>query len=79
VTNGQDAVLELLALQKFGSADAVPYTTPHEAAGALLGHLPWQQAAHLVKVELHESNPPARKSGRLTAIFRDAGVGMTPG
>ena len=41
VTNAQDAILELFALQKFGSLDAVPYTTrtrpPPGCSGICLG------------------------------------------
>src|SRR5437867_4271522 len=32
VTNMQDAVLELLAIQKYGTRDGVPLANPHEAA-----------------------------------------------
>jgi len=77
VTNGQDAVLELLAREKFGLG-AVPYSTPHEAAADLLSGTPWQKAAELVCVELHEAGGPARKIGRLTPIIRDYGCGMAP-
>ena len=78
VTNAQDAVLELLALQRFGPDADVPYRTPHEAANGLLGHLKWQQAAGLVNIGLHPAGGPPRDTGRLTPVFRDQGCGMTP-
>ena len=78
VTNSQDAVLERLALTKFGLDGAVPYDSPHEAATDLLGHLRWPDAAQYVSVELDDSDPPASKTGCLTPIVRDFGCGMAP-
>ena len=37
VTNMQDAILELMAVLKYGTREAVPFATPYEAAVALLG------------------------------------------
>ncbi|WP_139794575.1 hypothetical protein [Prescottella equi] len=76
VTNMQDGVLERLALRKWGSADVVPYRDPHEAARALIpgSDLP----EHPVRVEFRQSNPPATKTKRLTAVFRDHGCGLRP-
>lgn len=78
VTNMQDSVLERLALRKFGSADAVPYQSPHEAAESLLAGLDPQEIDGACKVIFEESDGPASKAKRLTAIFRDHGCGLTP-
>lgn len=76
VTNMQDAVLERLALRKWGSADDVPYRDPHTAAEKLLPEADLPD--YPVRVEFRESNLPARKTKRLTAIFRDNGCGLRP-
>lgn len=76
LTNAQDAILERFARRRFGSEDAVPYETPHEAASALLGERSWQDVADMVTIELRESDPPTRKTKRLTPVVRDLGCGM---
>lgn len=77
VTNMQDAVLELLARTRFGE-EPIPYRTPHAAAGALLAGLDENETADMATVTLRESDPPADKTKRLTAVFRDHGCGLTP-
>jgi hypothetical protein len=77
VTNGQDAVLELLARLKFGDAP-IPYATPHEAAADLLHGVLAKDAAEKVCVQLHEAGAPARKTAHLTPVIRDFGCGMDP-
>jgi hypothetical protein len=76
VTNAQDAVLERLALKRFGSRDQVPFSTPHEAAVSLLGDRPWKDVADMVTIEMRESDPPVRTSKRLTAVVGDVGCGI---
>lgn len=76
LTNGQDALLERFAVKLHGSRHAVPYSTPHEAARALLGSENWQDVADMVTIELRESDPPTRKSKRLTSVIKDSGCGM---
>lgn len=77
VTNMQDAVIERLALTRWRNPESVPYTGPHEAAGALLpardtvGEYP-------VSVVFRESDPPTSSTKRLTAVFRDCGCGLRP-
>jgi len=78
VTNMQDAVLEYAAFAKFGDLRSVPYATPHEAAEELFGGRKKDDLAKLVTVRFHESDPPANKTKRITAVFRDFGCGMTP-
>ena len=75
VTNMQDAVLEGLAIKKFGDRDAVPFRTPHEAAEDLLGRLDYRERARLVNIELNSSGEGKQ---RITVIARDHGCGMTP-
>ncbi|MGB6246810.1 hypothetical protein, partial [Gordonia sp. (in: high G+C Gram-positive bacteria)] len=76
VTNMQDGVLERLALRKWNVSDAVPYRDPHEAARALF---PCRELPeHPVRVEFRQSDPPAKKTKRLTAVFRDHGCGLRP-
>jgi hypothetical protein len=79
LTNGQDAVLERFAIKRFGSRDAVPYETPHEAATALLGGQAWTDVAAMITFELRESDPPTRKMKRLTPVVVDLGCGMENG
>lgn len=76
VTNMQDGVIERLALRKFGSADAVPYMDPHNAAEGLLN--PSLVDQYPVRVEFRESNPPTRTTKRLTPVFIDKGCGLRP-
>jgi hypothetical protein len=78
VTNIHDPVLELLARQRFGSLDHVPYTSPHEAARELLGNLSRDEQAELCRIDTHEAEPPARKTKRITFATRDKGCGITP-
>jgi hypothetical protein len=78
VTNMQDAVIEKLAMLKFGSRDRVPYSTPRAAAEDLLRDIPYQAVGDMVTVAFHESDPPATSTKRLTAVFRDRGIGLLP-
>ena len=77
VTNAQDAILELRAAQRFGSLGNVPFATPHEAAGALLGTMPWREQAALVNVYFYPASGPPKRTGRLTPVVRDLGCGMS--
>jgi hypothetical protein len=76
VTNMQDAVIERLALQRFGSIERVPFTTPHAASRDLLGVLDKKQQAALATVTI-DSNGQASKK-RITVVLRDGGCGITP-
>lgn len=77
LTNMQDAVLERLALHRFGGAP-IPYITPHEAAQDLLHDVPAEQRDDLALVRFVESDGDPGRSKRLTAVFRDQGCGLTP-
>lgn len=79
VTNMQDALVERYAKVRFGDLSRVPYGTPREAATALLGELRYEEIAQQVRVDFHESDPPARKSQLIAAVFRDLGCGIEPG
>ena len=79
VTNEQDAVLERLAVKRWGDLSQVPYQRPDEAARELLQDLNYQQQADMVTVTLRESDPPTRSSKKLTIIYRDKGCGLEPG
>ena len=79
VTNSQDAVLELFALQRFSDPGDVPFLTPHEASNDLFAGMAWKDVAELVDIQLHAAGGLPRKLGRLTPTFRDYGCGMTPG
>lgn len=77
VTNMHDAVLERYARERFGNdLSSVPYTTPGEAATALLGYMSREQKAALACVDIYESDPPARQTKRVTLAFRDQGCGI---
>lgn len=78
VTNGQDALLERWAAQKWGDLNSVPYSNPEEAAADLFGGLNYRQQADMISVALRESDPPTRSSKRLTLVYRDLGCGMEP-
>ncbi len=78
VTNMQDAVLERYALSRHGTADQVPYRSPHEAADALFVGLDDRARSRLATVTFRESDPPAGTTKRLTPVFRDAGCGLGP-
>lgn len=79
VTNMQDAVLERAAAERYGSLSNVPYQTPHEAGEDLLRGFTEADLGQRASVDLFEADQPARKSKRLTAVFRDAGCGIEPG
>lgn len=79
VTNMQDAVVERAAKARFGDLAKVPYATPQEAATALLGHKRYDEIAGQTCVDFFESDPPARKTKRITPVFRDSGCGIEPG
>ncbi len=77
VTNMQDAVLELLAIQNYGTRANVPFATPHEAASALLdGRTPKQQA-DLASVTI-DSADLGKSKKQVTLVMRDHGCGITP-
>lgn len=76
VTNMQDAVIELCALRKFGSHDAVPFTTPHEAASEFFGGLSNKERAELATVTIDKAESGAEKK-RITLVMRDLGCGIT--
>jgi hypothetical protein len=79
VTNMHDAVLERLAMAKFGSLDAIPFSTPEEAATALLAGRDFRGIADDVAVTFYESDPPANRTKKLTIAYRDHGCGLEPG
>lgn len=77
VTNMQDAVIERFARERFDNdPSAAPYETPHEAAAALLGHLRRDEQAEYARVDIYESDAPARQSKRVTITYRDHGCGI---
>jgi hypothetical protein len=78
ITNMQDALLEREAAARFGDTASVPYVTPHEAAAELLIGIPEAELAGRASVEFCEAGQPARKSRRITAVFRDQGCGIEP-
>ena len=78
VTNMQDALLERAAIERYGSLAVVPYRTPHEAANDLFHGLTEAELGRRATVEFYEAGQPARKSKRLTAVFRDLGCGIEP-
>jgi len=77
VTNMQDAVLELLAIQKYGTRDAVLYANPHEAASALLSGKTKKDQADLASVTIDKAGASSDKK-RITLVMRDRGCGITP-
>lgn len=77
VTNMQDAVIERLALARWRAADLVPFTSPHEAAQALMPHAD-SLGEYPVTVVFRESDRPTSSTKRLTAVFRDFGCGLRP-
>ncbi|ODQ99158.1 hypothetical protein BHQ21_25465 [Mycobacterium sherrisii] len=79
VTNEQDAVLERLAVKRWGDLKQVPYQRPDEAAQDLMKDLNYQQQADMVTVTLLESDPPTRSSKKLTIVYRDKGCGLEAG
>lgn len=77
VTNMQDAVVELLAIQKYGKREAVPFSNPHEAAATLLSGMTKKQQAELASVSIDRAASAADKK-RVTLVARDHGCGITP-
>jgi len=77
LTNMHDAILERRAHEKFGSdLSVVPFQTPHEAAAGLLGDLTREEQADLARIDIYESDPPAKESKRVTLAYRDQGCGI---
>ncbi len=76
VTNMQDAVLELRAIQNYGSRSATPYSTPQDAASALLAGLSEKEQAELVGVTIDKAEAGTSKK-RITLVMRDLGCGIT--
>jgi hypothetical protein len=79
VTNMQDALLERAAMERFDDLSLVPYTTPHQAASALFAGRGEAELARCASVEFFEGDVPAKKSRRITPVFRDEGCGIAPG
>jgi hypothetical protein len=83
-TNMQDGVIERKALAKWGTRDAVPYQTPHEAAADLLAGVSAADQSAQAIVTFRESTEGAAVTKRarhtkvLTAVFDDEGCGITP-
>jgi hypothetical protein len=78
VTNMQDALLERSVAARHGTLDEVRYQTPHEAADDLLVDVTEAELGRRASVDFFEADEPARKSKRLTAVFRDLGCGIEP-
>jgi hypothetical protein len=78
VTNMQDALLERAAADRYRKLELVPYPTPHEAAADLFPRLTEAELGRQATVGFFEADQPARKSKRLTAVFRDLGCGIDP-
>ena len=78
VTNMQDAVLELRGLQEFGSLEAVPFRTPHDAAEHLLRGLNREERAKLATVTIDRASTEDNSRRRITLVMRDLGCGITP-
>ncbi|WP_133298513.1 hypothetical protein, partial [Tsukamurella pulmonis] len=76
VTNMQDAVVELFALQKYHDRANVPFTTPHQAAEELLGALSKKERASLATVTIDRAESGSGKK-RVTLVMRDLGCGIT--
>jgi len=77
VTNMQDAVVELLALQRYGTRKAVPFTNPHDAAATLLAGMTKKEQADLASVCIDKAAGGADKK-QVTLVMRDHGCGITP-
>jgi hypothetical protein len=77
LTNMQDAVLERAAARRFGDLAAVPFDSPHAAAASLFAGIDTRQVADQLAVTFRESDPPAKRTKKLTVVFRDKGCGMT--
>ena len=78
VTNMQDALLERAAAERFGSFSLVPYATPREAAMALFAGRGEAELARCASVEFFEGAVAAKRSRRITPVFRDEGCGIEP-
>lgn len=78
VTNMQDALLERAAMGSFGDLSLVPYMTPREAAAALLAGRGEAELARCAGVDFFEGGAPAKRSRRITPVFRDEGCGIEP-
>jgi len=75
VTNMQDAVLELRALQTYGSRSAAPFATPHAAATTLFAGLDQKEQADLATVTIDKAEATTNKK-RVTIVMRDSGCGI---
>jgi hypothetical protein len=78
VTNMQDALLERVAMHRFGDLSLVPHSTPHEAAAALFVGRGEADLARCASVDFYEGAVAARTSRRITPVFRDEGCGIEP-
>jgi hypothetical protein len=78
VTNMQDALLERAAMERFGDLSFVPYLTPHEAARESFLRRGDAELAQYASVEFFEGAAPAKRSRRITPVFRDEGCGIEP-
>lgn len=76
VTNMQDAVLELRAIQEFGGRAATPFPTPQAAATALLAGLSEREQADLASVTIDKAEAGSNKK-RITLVMRDLGCGIS--
>ena len=79
VTNMQDALLERAGAADFGDLALVPYSTPRAAVAELLAGRGEAELARCASVDFFEGSAPAKRSKRITAVFRDEGCGIAPG
>ena len=75
VTNMQDAVLELAAIQRYGSKEDTPYENPHDAATSLFGGLDRRSKSGLATVVIDTAGHGSNKK-RVTLVMRDFGCGI---
>lgn len=76
VTNMQDAILERRALERYRTAESVPFRTPHDAAEALLP-ASTRERASLASITIDRATD-SRQKKQVTVVARDFGCGITP-
>lgn len=79
VTNMQDAVVERAALVKYGSRAAANEALgdPRSAVDTLFEGVSESDRADMASVTFFESDPPADKTKKFTAVFDDRGTGIS--
>lgn len=77
ITNMHDTLLERFAHERYGDLSKVKAQAPKAAVAELMGQMNEREQADLARVDIYEAEAPAKRTKRVTLVYRDKGCGLT--